>query len=590
MTGPAGEAGAGPRIGVWGTFDVENYGDMLFARVARHELARRLPQASVRVFAPIGYTGLNRFDSGEPMEPLGAWSPERAAELAEQLDCVVVGGGEIIHWRDDFLAPHYGLPPQDLLARAPSRFFIEGLGPSLESSCPVLWNAVGVPFEPTAEEAERFRRALGERPYVAVRDEVSRKRLESAGVEAPIEVVPDTALLLSRIFEPQVLDKRLEFLRAVGWFPPEDVPALAVQGDRGLVPFVPQLAEQVARLARDVDGLRPVLVETGPCHGDHEFADRFQDAFEGQTDRLGPAASVEDVAAAIRGSAGFVGNSLHGNITAVAFRRPHVALNLKGQAKLEAFAGVVGDPDCVIEDANGLANAFRRVNGPRRDPAPLLARIDAHFDRIAEIAAESATRRSRSATAGRAGAAGEEPRPDAAAIERRAREVRAQRAAAERRVLADRASELEALAAHHRAEEDRLRFELDRAGGEVRRLESQLAGQSREANRWWKEAERLEAELGARTEEVGAANERLEGMRRDLGQARAALERALEDLERAHIEHEARSEELEAALRTSAEELEGRRRELSELLATRTFRYTAPLRALYGRLRRRRSS
>src|SRR5439155_17453425 len=116
-----------------GTFDLENFGDMVLARVTRAELLRRVPDATVRVFAPLGYPGLNRFDDGEEVEALGSWSPDRLAELAAQLDCVVIGGGEIVHARDDFLAPHYGVDVATMVARAPSRFFLEGLGPEIEA-------------------------------------------------------------------------------------------------------------------------------------------------------------------------------------------------------------------------------------------------------------------------------------------------------------------------------------------------------------------------------------------------------------------------------------------------------------------------
>ena len=51
-------------IGLIGTFDVENYGDVLLARITRRELESRLPATIVRLLAPVGYSGLNRFDDG----------------------------------------------------------------------------------------------------------------------------------------------------------------------------------------------------------------------------------------------------------------------------------------------------------------------------------------------------------------------------------------------------------------------------------------------------------------------------------------------------------------------------------------------
>ncbi|HWC32251.1 MAG TPA: hypothetical protein VG709_03910, partial [Actinomycetota bacterium] len=108
-----------PRIGLWGTFDVENLGDVLFPRIARAELARRLPEATIRAYAPYGREHPIAFDGEDPAEPLGAYRPDRLAELAAELDVVVIGAGEIVHGRDELLAPIYGVAEAEVVARAP---------------------------------------------------------------------------------------------------------------------------------------------------------------------------------------------------------------------------------------------------------------------------------------------------------------------------------------------------------------------------------------------------------------------------------------------------------------------------------------
>ena len=135
------------RIGLWGTFDLENFGDMLYPRIVRRELAGRVPGIEVVPFSPIGYVGHNRFEEpGEvPAAPLGTWSADRLGELAEQIDVLAIGGGDIVHDRDAGLAPHYGLEPEELERRRTHRFFCEGL---VEQGVPTAWLAVGVPFEP----------------------------------------------------------------------------------------------------------------------------------------------------------------------------------------------------------------------------------------------------------------------------------------------------------------------------------------------------------------------------------------------------------------------------------------------------------
>lgn len=458
---PSAVTGAGPRIGLWGTFDLENYGDMLFPRILEEELGRRIPDAYIRVFAPVGYTGLNRFEEREPAEPLGPWSPARVTELAGQLDCVVIGPGDIIHGRDELLSPHYGLSPAEMRRRAPSRFFVGGLGPELESECPVVWSAVGVPFDLRAKEAARVRESLAARPIVSVRDEASRRRLLKAGVNGEVEVVPDTSFLSGRLFPPPLLAKRIAQLRATGAYPEE--PPLVVQGNAASVFQVQGIAAALERLRKEREVAGVVVVETGPCHGDGEFAGALSEALPG-TIRL-PSGGLADVAAAIAASAGFIGTSLHGNITALTFDRPHLVLAWGGESKLEGFAETIDNLDCLVERPDDLPGAFEKVAsmGSRTEiVAELARRVDAHLDRVAEVAVTAGARRDR---------------PPAAAstaeqleLLRQAYERRGRLLVAQRWTMADRFADLDAEIASLKAEIARLEREVAGKTGELERL------------------------------------------------------------------------------------------------------------------------
>src|SRR5207253_5543103 len=166
------------------------------------ELRRRLPGADVQTYAPLEPGRAPARDGGFAVADLGDWSPERAGELAQALDCAIVAG--------------------DLFAGGPvppASFLVEGLGRELEKRSPVAWSAVGVEFELEAQEGARIRGALATRRYVSVRDEESRDRLRRAGVEADVVVVPDPLLLLPRAFPPDLLARRLAYLRHMEWFP-----------------------------------------------------------------------------------------------------------------------------------------------------------------------------------------------------------------------------------------------------------------------------------------------------------------------------------------------------------------------------------
>lgn len=486
------------RIGLWGTFDVQNYGDALFPRIGRAELSRRLPEAEIRAFSPLGPEHPTRFDGGDTPEALGRYAPDRVALLAEALDCVVVGGGEIIHDHDWELAPHYDRTEAELRALAPSRFFIDGLGPELEEECPVAWHAVGLPFDVPDEHRKRYREALHGRPYISVRDEVSKARLEAAGIERPVTVVPDPAVLLPRLLPAGLLDRRLRYLRAIGAYPVRG-PALVVQGSRVLLQWIEDLAQAIDALAHEVN-VPVALVQTGPTHGDGEFAEALSARLGAEVFAVSDV-GVEDIAAAIAASAGFVGNSLHGNITAFSYGRPHVVMGMNRESKLQGFVRLVEAEDCLAERPGDVASAFNAaaaLTDRRQVHTRLVRAADRHFDRLADVARQAAARR---------------VRPDA-----RPRSI----PDLERHVAA-------------------LRYAFEARG---RRLAVQR----------WLLADRLgEAEERAREE-----RERLEAIVADLERHNQALER----------------------------EVAGKQGELDRLLATRTFRYTASLRRVWGRIRR----
>ncbi|HMC80516.1 MAG TPA: polysaccharide pyruvyl transferase family protein, partial [Acidimicrobiia bacterium] len=107
-------------------------------------------------------------------------------------------------------------------------------------------------------------------------------------------------------------------------------------------------------------------------------------------------AAVEDLAAAIAGGAVFLGSSLHGAITALAYGRPFVLLNLIDDAKLDGFGDLTGLGRAVVHAAGEIGGAL--AGAPAALPAPgllgtLQGRIDRHFDRLAELASERAAAR-----------------------------------------------------------------------------------------------------------------------------------------------------------------------------------------------------
>jgi polysaccharide pyruvyl transferase WcaK-like protein len=371
-----------PVIAHIGAPDLASYGDQLYPLVAGHELARRLEGVQVVPFGPVGSSG----PPGASSWALGHWSEHRAAALAARATLTLCGGGEIVQGNGSIYGPFYGLARRDAVDLAMDRWFLEVLG-AAERDCPVVWHAPGVPSELDPATADRVRRALVPRALVAVRDERSRRLLEAAGVERDIAVVPDSALLLPRVVPAAELDRWRKRLQADGQFPPDGSgPVIVVQGNQTMSGLAPALAAALNEIS---PAAHIATVAISPCHDDHRFAATLANHARSRVWSLPEEARLEAVAAAIAGADCFLGVSLHGAITALAYGRPFVTLDPFEQAKVGGFAELIGWPQArTSEVSEAVRRAHRRSAGNEAPPAvlpELQSRIDAHFDRVAEL-------------------------------------------------------------------------------------------------------------------------------------------------------------------------------------------------------------
>ena len=359
----------GPRIALWGTFDLADYGNLLLPRIFERELRRRLPFARVDAYSPLGYEHPIPMDGGRPALPLGRPEAWRKKQLADRHDLVAITG-DVVHTRDELYAHLYEASPEEAARLRASDFFVDGLGLELEARCTAVWHAVGVPFDLPFLEAQRVRTALESKRRVSVRDAGSRERLLATGTARDIAVVPDPTILVSRLFPAETLRKRLDYLRVMDRYPSTGSPVV-VQGDASLAERGSEIVGALeAALKEDVD---VVLVELSPARGESVFADAIAHRL-GPLFRLPPQVSLEEIAAAIAKACAFVGTSPQGSSTALAFGVPAVMLADSPAEELAAAVRLALDGDAAVDEPGRIE---------------LEQRVDAELDEVAAIAERS---------------------------------------------------------------------------------------------------------------------------------------------------------------------------------------------------------
>lgn len=351
------------RIGICGTFDVANYGDLLFPWIAEKELSRRLGPIALSLFS---YVRKSRPDWPYEVASL----VDLPAEL-EQLSGLILGGGDLIRF-DKGVAPGYAPPVPEL--HHPTGYWLTPMLMAAARAVPVAWNAPGV-FGPIPGWAEPLlSTTIAASRYVSVRDERSRCALVHLAPESAITVVPDTAFGIGQLLAERGSSVEMDELRKeIGLIRPY----IVVQATSRLTAF----AECVRSHPRALDDYQILLVPICPALGDHEAA-------------LGPLPGALDLrnwpqplllAELISGAAAVVGCSLHLSITALTSGIPTFRPATACGGKYACLVGLPGHHPFDPETALDLHWFLERV---RRGAAPtaaegILERLSTHWDNVA---------------------------------------------------------------------------------------------------------------------------------------------------------------------------------------------------------------
>ena len=354
------------RVGIVGTFDVENYGDLLFPPMAQAALSRRLESVEVVPFSPN--------ERSAPAWPYGVHSTLDLPDRLPSLSALLIGGGQLIRFDT-------GYPiPTDSRVRLPIDYWLTPAALGALAGKPVFWNAIGAwtgsPTAPSYDELVRATFAASH--FVGLRDQASRGHLASLAPEADLQILPDTVFSMARLWPLE--HEGPDFL---AWRESLDVrgPYVVVQADRRLGPSRPAIDDVVARLGVDTAVLLPVC----RCHGDESaglppLPCGHTARSEWPTPRL--------LSEIIGRSTAVVASSLHACITAITYGVPVVRVASFNAADrkfemLDGFDGVAR-----IDDPEAVAAVLGRPRSLEPRAIECADRLDAYWEHVAAVVLE----------------------------------------------------------------------------------------------------------------------------------------------------------------------------------------------------------
>lgn len=358
------------QVAIFGTFDVANYGDLLFPLIAEAELRKRLGAVRLHAFSYHPRTA--------PQWPYDVTSVSELPQLIETLDGVLIGGGFIIRF-DKMVAPGYYPPTPQI--HHPTGYWLSPALIALQHNVPLIWNAPGMHCNKVPSWAVPLvKLTLELSPHVQVRDTPSQTALSALSDQACVEVLPDTAFGLHNLIDLQQPSPEYRQLCEQAGL---NGAYLVVHAITGLESFLQLWKTHSALFAQ----WQLLLLPIGPVLGDHE-------SILGED--LPRAVSLPTwpeplLLAEILGHAqGVIGHSYHLAITALSLGVPIFSSANLDQGKYTA-----------LQDYQGIypLHAVREIEPQwflerlvRRTPCPRLIeareQLHRHWDRVAQLIAQ----------------------------------------------------------------------------------------------------------------------------------------------------------------------------------------------------------
>jgi glycosyltransferase involved in cell wall biosynthesis/polysaccharide pyruvyl transferase WcaK-like protein len=372
------------RVFQYGTFDVFNYGDLLFPLVARKRLASC--KADVVALSPAG---------GPPvLSDCLASAGVASSRNLPPADAVLIGGGNIIDIAPT-RTPVYPAEAESALGYpdlwlTAARAALPGV--------PVCWNAPGVPGPFCGSFRPYVANCLRRSDYVSVRDDESRAALLEALPEADVTVVPDTAWEIDGLWDgPDLQQSRDRAFRDRGESPCSRILAVHLNSRylSGLSDTA--IAALLDRMSRHWDA-RIALIAVGACHGDDELCRRIGSDMCSAPLVVDRPRSLLEIASLIAGAQGYAGSSMHGLITALAFGIPGVCVSDGRKPKFHGLQRFVNCEEVLATSWEAALQQLETVAGADAKahwgPARARARdqLNEHWRRITELIAQASCR------------------------------------------------------------------------------------------------------------------------------------------------------------------------------------------------------
>lgn len=346
------------RLIVVGSFDIENFGDLLFPLVLNKYLEDRNILQKLYLFSPCACD----MPFYEDIKVYSIYAMKEFLDTHE-IDAIIVGGGDLIRL-DDKIGKSYTRGSD---ARA---LWAEPVIRAREKGIPVIFNCPGVPYRFHNGNKDFVRIILEQVDYLSVRDEYSKKYLRECGVNNSINVSVDTVVGIKRLYPQTQMDAVYQRLFQEGWLPRQ--PYILFQMNESSFQ-----EEHYAILAQFLDQIQTktpykvCFMPIGYEHDDDAALLKLKDICDNEICFPEHKLHPTEMIALISHAKMFIGSSLHGAIISYAYGTKFMEVMTGFSTKIQGFCRMLGAENLVVDIQDSLWDRFVSVIEEKQALTPL---------------------------------------------------------------------------------------------------------------------------------------------------------------------------------------------------------------------------
>lgn len=362
-------------IAICGTFNVDNYGDVMFPEIFKRAMKKRGLDFELFLISP----GETTTDTLCPNTKVYSVSELENIHKSNAIDAIVIGGGALIHYNKIPVQ----LPNSNKFTEyniydswyTPIEF-------AVRNNIKVLFNLPQVPYDFPSELKEVTKFSFKGAEYISLRDNVSAEKLAAVFEnDCPeIAVYPDTVCSIQNMISKSEL---LELKKNV----------LPFDDDYVVLHFNAQkqqsedekLFEIINKLQSE--GYKIVLLPLGYTHNDDAVLSEFNEKYNNVAHIIDKKLNIFEMTAILSDCSIYIGSSFHGAITTISYGHVAISYNyIYPKTKNREIFAMYGIDDFVAENADEVYDILYRYLKKELVFAPktqnVIDRVDEHFDRI----------------------------------------------------------------------------------------------------------------------------------------------------------------------------------------------------------------